>query len=96
MHCRLNRRFDVSLVVAVKAFYTYRIIECTNEAILDSNILAVVHIDSVGVESPATDDLHIADIEIFTSNGTDVVYKRIAYSDTVDLDIVAVFKLNSV
>ena len=61
VHGFLNRHFNIPRIVAVKAFYTDAVVKGSDKTVVDIYVYAVVHINSVGVVSPATNDLHIFD-----------------------------------
>jgi hypothetical protein len=89
----VNGLLNVAFVVAVKALDADAVVECTDKAAVDKNLVAVVHIDTVGIVSPVTDDLDVSAGEIIASHRTDVVDARVADGDTVDNYVVAVFDL---
>ena len=55
-----------------------------------------MHIDSIGIESPATDDLDVTYFKISAADGSDIVDQGIADRDAVYLDVRAIIKLNRV
>ena len=58
------------------------------------NINTVVHINSVGIISPTTNDLYVFNAEFFATNGADIVDERISDRNTVDLYVCTVFQLD--
>ena len=82
------------MIIAIKTFYTNRIVEGSQKAIIYKNILTVVHINTVGVVSPAADYLDVSYLHVATAHRTNIVDQGVTHSDAVDKHPRAVFKLN--
>ena len=49
--------------VTIEAFYTNTVVKGTDKTVADMNVAAVVHIDTVRIESPAADYLDILNVK---------------------------------
>ena len=96
VHRCLDGCFNVAFVVAVEAFHADGVVERPQEAMVNENILAIMHVDAVGIVAPATDDFHIGNADIAASDGADIVNETVTDGDAVDNDIGAVFQLDGV
>ena len=65
----------------VKTLHTNGVVESAQEAVVQVNAHAVVHVDAVRVEAPATDDFHVAYLEVGAANGLHVVNQRVTDGD---------------
>ena len=96
IHRLVNCRLYVTVVIAVEALDTDRIVKGTDKAIRNMNVHTVVHINSVGIVSPATNDFYVFYPEIFATNRANIINQRVANGDTVDYNVLAVFQLHGV
>ena len=87
----------ISFVLGVvKALNADAVIKGTQETVVDDHIFTVVHIDAVGIIPPATNNFHIADVDILTAHGADVIDQGVPDGDAINADAGAVFQLDGV
>ena len=83
----------IAIIPAADALEDYTVVKVAEKTIFYHCAGAVEKIYSVGVEAPTAYYFYVADIKILTGNGFNVVNKGISYRYTVDLNIIAVFKM---